>query len=139
MALEITPRFKPGQTLTAYADSADIEPGRFVAPTEAINANGDIPCDHAGAGAFAIGVSQSRAEQSYKEHDQERRCAVNTGGVVRCEAGAAVAALDLVASDASGRAVTAGAGDEILGIAFTAADAAGDIISVQFHPRGLAV
>ena len=139
MAQEITPRFKPGQTLTAYAAAADIEAGRFVVPTAAFNSDGDLPCGHAGAGDLALGVSQGRAEQSYAQHAQERRCPVNTGGVPRVETGAAFAALAPIASDASGRAVAAAAGDEILGTALEASTGAGEFAAIQFHPRGLAV
>jgi hypothetical protein len=131
---ELAPRFKPGQTLTAYAVTADIVPGRFVKPTAAINSNGDIPCTHATAGALALGVSQGLAVFAYAEHAQERRCPINTGGVVRMEAGAAVTALAVVASDATGRAITHTAGANALGIALNAATDAGDIILVAFLP-----
>lgn len=138
MALEVTPILKPGQTLTAYAGAADIEPGRFVKATAAFDSAGRLPCGHAGAGERALGVSQGRAEQSYDEYAQERSCPVNTGGIVKVEAGAAVTALADVVADASGRAVAnSGTGKYVLGQALEAAAQAGDFIAVSFHPIGI--
>ena len=59
--------------------------------------------------------------------------AMKGGTIAKCEAGAAVSALDVVSSDASGRAIThvSGAGNYRLGKALDAAGAAGEIIRVQ--------
>lgn len=132
MATEMTPRLKPGQTITAWASAADIEPGRFVKVTDNVNTSGQYPSGHAGAGEFAVGVSQGRAEYSFDAHAQERTCAVNTGGIVRMTAGAAVtaSATAFVKSDASGRAIAHAGSGYALGIALTDAAQAGDIIEV---------
>jgi len=52
------------------------------------------------------------------------------GGITKAHAGAAVSIGDNIASDATGRAVTAVAGDSIVGVALTAAGAAGVIFSM---------
>lgn len=59
--------------------------------------------------------------------------AFKTGSIAKVEAGAAVSALDVVQSDASGRAIThvSAAGDYRLGKALDAASGAGEIIRVQ--------
>lgn len=60
--------------------------------------------------------------------------AIPNGSIVKVEAGAAVSAGAIVASDASGRAITAvsGLGNYTAGKALKAASAAGEIIEIQF-------
>lgn len=59
--------------------------------------------------------------------------AVQTNGIAKVTAGAAVARGALVASDATGRAVTAATGDTTAGLALMAAGAAGDVIEVLLN------
>ena len=66
-----------------------------------------------------------------------KTCQVAQGPIVKVEAGAAIAATGtVVASDATGRVVTAASGDSNLGKNLDAAAAAGDMIRVLFHPNG---
>ena len=78
------------------------------------------------AGEHAVGVRQM------KPNVNEAMTIVNSG-IVFVEAGAAVANGDLVASDATGRAVTAAAGNYVLGEAMETASAAGVQIAVLLH------
>lgn len=63
---------------------------------------------------------------------------VTIDGTVRVEAGGAIATLDWVATDASGRVVDATTGQDSIGIALEAAAAAGDVISVLWRPNTVA-
>lgn len=86
------------------------------------------PC--ATAGELALGV----ADGSY-DADHEA-CGVKSGGYLFVVAGAAVSVGDFVATDTSARAIRATADHAfVLGVAMTAASAAGDIITIRFEPR----
>ncbi len=112
-------------TVSRIAGSA-ISPYRFV-----VLAAGDSKYDHvAGAQGDLDGIS---AEGGVGDGDVFPMVIPN-GAIVKVEAGAAVSVGDTVASDASGRAITAvsGAGNFTGGKALTAAGAAGELIEIQF-------
>lgn len=88
--------------------------------------------DICGAGGKAAGVISEG--KNVGEHTS-----FNTGNQLKVLASAAIAIDARVASTADGRAVTAGAGNEINARAITAATAAGELITVDFRPEGLAV
>lgn len=69
--------------------------------------------------------------------DERLNVIVPDGAFVKVKAGATIAALDLIATAADGRAIEVGAsnGDQIWGIAMTAG-AANDIITIQFGFKG---
>lgn len=87
-----------------------------------VDSNGQLAA--AGAGAATDGVLQDDPDAAGKAGE------LGVEGVSKCEAGAAVAAGDLVASDASGKCVTASTGNVVAGRAMSAASADGEIISV---------
>lgn len=93
-------------------------------------AAGDGKYDHAGAQARVDGV----AAETVAADGDVFPMAIPNGAIVKVEAGAAVARGATLASDASGRAITAvsGAGNFTAGIAMEAASAAGEVIEVQF-------
>lgn len=112
-------------TVSRVAGSA-ISIYRFVA-----FASGDSKYDHVGsAQARMDGIS---AEGVAADGDVFPMVLPN-GAIVKVEAGAAVSVGATVASDSSGRAITAvdSAGNWTAGIALTAAAAAGEIIEIQF-------
>ena len=78
-------------------------------------------------GARAAGVLQNKPNLN-------EAAEVMLTGVSKVVAGAAVAVGANLTSDAAGRAVTAGAGQAILGKAELAAGAAGEVISVRLNP-----
>lgn len=86
--------------------------------------------DHSAAQGEADGVA---AESVADVGGELPIVAMKGGTIAKVEAGAAVAALAVVASDASGRAITAvsGVGNWRLGKALDAAAGAGEIIRVQ--------
>lgn len=113
------------QTVSRTAGSA-ISIYRFVA-----FASGDSKYDHVGsAQARMDGIS---AEGVAADGDVFPMVIPN-GAICKVEAGDAVSVGATVASDSSGRAITAvsGAGNWTAGIALTAAAAAGEIIEIQF-------
>lgn len=113
------------QTVSRVAGSA-ISIYRFVA-----FASGDSKYDHVGtAQARMDGIS---AEGVAADGDVFPMVLPN-GAIVKVEAGNAVSVGATVASDSSGRAITAvdSAGNWTAGIALTAAAAAGEIIEIQF-------
>lgn len=63
--------------------------------------------------------------------------AIPNGAIVAVKAGAAVSLGD-VTTDANGKFVNAASGNNIVGTALTAADAADEYIAIQFFPRGTA-
>ena len=93
-----------------------------------VDGNGQVAV--AGDGADAIGVLYD------KPSAQGNAAQVRIGEVVQVAAGAAVSIGANVASDATGRAVTATTGEQIVGKALTAASAAGQLISVLWRPNG---
>lgn len=137
---EMTARYKPGQEVTGFAGTAVIG-GRFVKVTGAKTAQGDYPIAHAGAGQNAFGVAEyDSAPATQPATDQERRVnVIRRGAIARVTSGAAVAVGDRVASDASGRAVTAATTNYVLGIAMTAATAADQVIEVDLSLPGIAL
>lgn len=83
-----------------------------------------------GAGANMVGVTAQEALVA-----DEPIAVAELQGVMKVEAGAAVSQDDDVASDASGRAVTAVATNTVGGSALDAAGAAGEIIRVLLTKR----
>ena len=116
--------YESARTITVEAGTA-IEPYRFLV----LASDGQV--DHAGTAQVAVdGVSAE--EQDTVGRDLPM--AVPDGGVVKVEAGAAVTAGAMVATDNQGRAIAwvDAAGNVAVGKAMSAAGQAGDIISVQF-------
>lgn len=87
--------------------------------------------DHSGSTAEADGV----AAETQATVGGAFPIAKMDGAIMKVEAGAAVTVLDVVGSDASGRAIThvSGVGNWRLGKALDAAAGAGEIIRVQLH------
>lgn len=77
-----------------------------------------------------IGVLQNKPASGYAG-------TVQVGGITKCIAGAAVAAGSRVTSDASGKAIVATTGKQVIGLAMTAAGAANEIFEVFLSPRGV--
>lgn len=92
----------------------------------------DGQVDPTGDGARADGVLQNDPAAA------GRIATVAVAGVSRVTAGDAITRGALVASDASGKAVTAAQNDEILGLALAAAGADGDVIPVLLKFSGRA-
>jgi len=111
-------------TLVASTDLSDYQ-YRFLA----VDANGEAELVDAAA-THPVGVLQN-------EPDEDESGTVMVYGVSKVVAGDAVDAGDLVRSDTVGRAVSAGAGEVVAGIALESADAAGEIIPVLLTPGGL--
>ena len=108
--------FRPTQTLSRTA-SATLAAHRFVTVAGAVPANG----------AVTFGVTQSAATSG-------QLLPVVTLGTARVEAGAAVSAGAVLATDNQGRAVTHSTGAKV-GYALTAAGAAGQFIEVFLIPN----
>ncbi len=108
-----------------------VEAGTAVTRFRFVVRAADGQYDHSGATAEADGVAADDAAAA----GDALPIALMNGAVMKVEAGAAVAALATVGSDASGRAIThvSGAGNFRLGKALDAASAAGEIIRVQLH------
>lgn len=84
-----------------------------------------------GAGVSTIGVIQNNDADA-----ANKAVALQKVGVSKVVAGAAVVAGVEVASDASGRAVTAATGNRVNGIALSGCSNAGEIISVALGASG---
>lgn len=82
------------------------------------------------AGGSVIGVRQNRPKADHA-------ATVVNSGISIVEAGEAVAVGDLVATDSTGRAAVAGAGDVTVGRALEAASAAGVQIAVLLVPAAV--
>lgn len=95
-----------------------------------VAADGQV--DPTGDGLAADGVVQNDPAAA------GRAATVGVSGRTKVVAGGVVTAGDEVASDTSGRAVTAATGDIILGRALSTSANAGEIISIIFNPRGAA-
>lgn len=106
------------------------EAGSAVAIYRFVAMAADGKYDYSAAQGRMDGVSASAAAAD----EDTIAIAIPNGSIVKMEAGAAVAKLATVASDATGRAITAvsGVGNYTGGIALDAASAAGEIIRVQF-------
>lgn len=110
--MEQIARFKPGANVPALT-SAAVTAGRFVAVSGTKAANGSYSIAHAGTGARAIGVAERSTMGPVDANgvavginDQRRHTnVVRSGAIARVTAGGAIAAGDLVMSDATGRAV----------------------------------
>ncbi len=98
--------------------------------------NADAEVEYPSAQGPVSGVTQEAVDAQGKVFPM----ALQDGALVKVEAGAVVAKGADVASDATGRAITAaaGVGNQILGKALEAAGAAGDIITIQFIAQGQA-
>lgn len=85
------------------------------------------------AGARILGISQNEAATG---DANKRPIDIRVSGASRCIAGAAVSIADALVTDNQGRLVTAttGANQNQVGIAYTAATAAGDHIDVRLTP-----
>lgn len=103
---------------------------RFVA----FDASAEV--DYPSAQGPVSGVTQEAADAQGKVIP----IALQDGALVKVEAGAIVAKGADVATDATGRVITAaaGVGNQILGKAMEAAGAAGDIITIHFVAQGQA-
>jgi hypothetical protein len=94
----------------------------------------------AGATADVLGIYVNDELDAAKVTTGKATMAVQLLGIVRCEAGAAVARRDRLTTDSVGRAITkaqAAAGAQpgrVFGIALTPASAAGDMIDVLLTP-----
>lgn len=110
------------------ADSADFSADQY----KLVKLNsGDLAL--AAATEAGIGVLQNKPVDG---GSGGRTASVMLIGTSRVLAGAAVGEGDLVNADATSRAVTAGAGEAVSGIALEAAGAAGDIIEILLTPGG---
>jgi hypothetical protein len=116
-----TPGFSLG-TLLAGADLSTTGQYLFVVAT-----GGEIVV--AGAGASAVGVLNNAPADG-----QPAEVIVN--GVAKVESGAAVTAGAKVMSNGSGQAIAATGTNFVTGIALTASDGIGEIISVLVMPMG---
>lgn len=119
---DMVPFFFPADTLTCHASEAIT--GRRIVGIADARRDDNPTVGHAAGGDFGVAARDAVADG---------KVTVYTVGVLEVEAGAAVAAGALVASDADGRAVTATTGAYV-GRALDAATAAGDLIPVQFRP-----
>ncbi|TXH50754.1 MAG: DUF2190 family protein [Desulfurellales bacterium] len=90
----------------------------------------DGQIDPTGDGALADGVLQNTPDAAGKA------ATLAISGVSRVKAGAGVTKGDLVASDASGKVVTAATNDQILGKALATASGDGSIIPVLLKLSG---
>lgn len=97
---------------------------RFVS----VGANGQIAQSTAGADPHAVSAEAATAANQVIN-------VFELSGKVEVEAGAAFAAGAIIASDATGRAVTATTGDEVGGVALQAATAAGERCTILMTKR----
>lgn len=119
MAFEV-----PGRLVTFVA-VADFSASQFRFVNTDANGKASLPT----AGGRAVGVRQNKPKTN-------EGATVMIDGISIVEAGAAVANGANVTSDAAGRAITAAAGNEILGHALETAPAAGVMIAVVLRPAG---
>lgn len=135
-------RYNPAENVTVYTTNAGgaITAGRFVRVT-AKNAKGAYTGLHCTAGQAAFGVAErsvpaapATAALTNNNHgtNVHRR-----GAIALVEAGAPVAIDALIASDGTGRGITAVSTNRVNGRALTAAAQAGDIIEVDLFDGGV--
>lgn len=98
------------------------------------NINGQNVANNTTAGAFCDGITNEDIAAS--EVGREVGIVVPDGAIAKLEAGAAFAVNANLASDTSGRGITAVPGNAIMAKALEAATAAGDIVEVQLLYRG---
>lgn len=115
----------PGNLNGNHVANADLTGAQYTAVV--VNASGKIAV--VGAGLSILGVLQNKP-------NTDQAAQVMVDGVSKFRAGAAVAIGAKVMADATGRAITATATNQGLGIALTAAAAANDVISVQLKDFG---
>ena len=115
------------QVLTATA-GADLSASQFL--FVAMAADGKV--DPAGDGVAAMGVLQNNPDA------EDKAAAVGYAGKTMVKAGATIAAGDLLASDADGKAVPATTGEYILGIAVEAIANADEIGAMLVATMGIA-
>lgn len=113
-------------TTLSLEAGADLSAAQFLLVKAHTTANQVVLC---GDGQDAIGVLIEPAAAA------GRAVTVANGGVVRAYAGASVSVGARVASDASGKIVTAASGDYVLGVALTAG-AANAMIEVAWGKNG---
>ena len=106
--------------------------GNAIGQFRAVVQTGDQTCALAGAAGDVLGVCQE--EISAQDATDGRVADIRIMGITRMIAGAAVTRRDRVAADAQGRAVLATTGQAVIGIAWTAATAAGEHIDVLLTP-----
>lgn len=87
-----------------------------------------------------VGTAEDRADgvsvEATVDGDGDTIAMAEMQGLAKVEAGKAIAVGDLIASDTQGRAKTAaaaGAATFVLGVARSAASAAGEVVEVQLH------
>lgn len=85
------------------------------------------------SGANVIGIAIGETDDSVAANDDVN---VQIKDIGKWKAGAAISVGAELATDANGKAVTATSGDFIVGIALTAASAAGDLVQVQITKSG---
>lgn len=110
--------------------SLTFQPVAAVSKYHAVVHSGTTPgaCTTAGANAVILGICQDEVDAA--DVANGRQAQVRIDAVVRAVAGAAVACHALVATNASGRLVTATTGQNVVGRALTAAGANGDHMDV---------
>lgn len=110
--------------LEASADLSD-EQGYFVKLS-----SGQVAL--CGDGERAIGVLRNKPAAA------DRAAEVQDMGIARVVTGASVSVDDQVACDTNGKAVTAASGDHVMGVALSASDGDGEVISVLLNYQGTA-
>ena len=121
-----------------FVANGNITPSRFVK----IDTSADNRVITSGVGDLPIGVSQQGTRRAPYSTLNDGFCAIageelrvfQTGEIAPVEAGAAITRGSRVGSDATGRAITAGAAVASGGIALQSAGAAGVIIEVSVVP-----
>lgn len=126
---EMVARFKPGENVPVYANSAgNIVAGRFVTIVGR-NAKNAFIGRHTGAGEYASGVAERDAIQSVTDHRGGTNI-VGTGSYARVVAGAAIDTSTgpvAVKSDSTGRAIPQGGSGVIIGYALGRDDTGGPV------------
>lgn len=117
--------YKNSQTSVTLEAGADLSANQFHFVT--MDSDGQLSVSTDGAASIGVLLNDPAAAG--------RAAEVCIGGLTRVEAGATVAAGAFVASNATGEAITAATGDNILGTAVTGG-ADGEVISIIFQPRG---
>lgn len=86
-----------------------------------------------GAGANVIGIAIGETDEIVDKGDD---VTVQIKDIGKWEAAAAIAVGAELATDATGKATTAASGQFVLGVALTAATAAGQLVQVQITKQG---
>ncbi len=105
---ESIPKFKPGAAVTGHA-AVDLVGARFVAVVgEPVGGNTQVGAPAAGGRVFGVTATDAPAGSKVGVHESD-------GQIVPVEAGAALAAGNLVTPTATGAAAVAGVGAHIAG------------------------